>query len=259
MTSEQYVKAYLSQDAYLAINKSLIRYLGLIEANLLSLLLDRHTLFTQQEQTKDGWFFCTNQYLQETLHLGRKYVDGALLHLVEAHLVETQRKGVPAKKYYRLSFDAIKEMMTTAVCPESADLIVPAVCTESANLVVPRVQEINNKDINLNSIIERKSKKKEFDLSFVGDAYKEAFSEWLQYKQSIGKPYHTQQSVELCYRHALSFAADDPQQFRRVIEQSIANGWAGLFQLKNNNTYGSTTPSTNPPEEPRKRNYHFSF
>lgn len=249
MTSEQYVKAYLSQDAYLILNKYLVQRLGLVETTLLSLLLDRHTLFTQQEQTKDGWFFCTNQYLQETLHLGRSTVDTALAHLGQQHLIETQRKGLPAKKYFRISFDTLKSTMEHN----------NQVCQNPANFFDEKEQEINNKDINLNSIIERKSKKKDFDLSFVGDAYKEAFSEWLQYKQSIGKPYHTQQSVELCYRHALSFAADDPQQFRRVIEQSIANGWAGLFQLKNNNTYGSTTPSTNPPEEPRKRNYHFSF
>ncbi len=249
MTSEQYVKAYLSQDAYLAINKHLVQRLGLIETTLLALLLDRHTLFTQQEQTKDGWFFCTNQYLQDTLHLGRSTVDTALANLEKQHLIETQRKGLPAKKYYRLSFDTIKSTMEHD----------NQVCRNSANLIDENEQVINNKDINLNSSIERKNKKKDFDLSFVDDAYKEAFSEWLQYKQSIGKPYRTQQSVELCYRHALSFAADDPQQFRRVIEQSIANGWAGLFQLKNNNTYGSTIPSTPPAEKPRERNYHFSF
>ncbi len=254
MTAEQYVKAYLSQDAYFVINKFLVQQLGLTETTLLSLLLDRHSLFTQQEQTKDGWFFCTNQYLQETLNLGRSTVDTALANLEKQHLIETQRKGLPAKKYYRLSFDTIKSTMerNNQVCRNSADL-----CAEIE-------QVIKKEDINLNTGIERKRKKKDFDLSFVGDAYKEAFSEWLQYKQSIGKPYHTQQSVELCYRHALTFAADDPQQFRQVIEQSIANGWAGLFQLKHNTAYGNTTHSAVAPAEPtdttpRQRNYHFSF
>lgn len=249
MTSEQYVKAYLSQDAYLVVNKFIVSQLGLVEANLLSLLLDRHTLFTQQEQTKDGWFFCTNQYLQETLNIGRTTADTALANLEKQQLIETQRKGLPAKKYYRISFDNVKSIMERN----------KQVCRNSTNLIDENQQVINNKDINLNSSIERKNKKKDFDLSFVGEAYREAFSEWLQYKQSIGKPYRTQQSVELCYRNALSLSADNPQQFRRVIEQSIANGWAGLFQLKNNNTYGNTNSTTPPAEKPRERNYNYSF
>ncbi len=138
MTSEQYVKAYLAQDSYLVVNKTFVQKIGLIETTLLSLLLDRHTYFSQQNQTDNGWFYCTNEYLQTTLNLGRKFVDGALKVLENAHLIETQRKGLPAKKYFRLSFDNIKNQMAEY----------NQVCTESANLYVPRVQESNNKDNN---------------------------------------------------------------------------------------------------------------
>lgn len=138
MTSEQYVKAYLAQDAYLVVNKAFVQTLGLTETVLLSLLLDRHTYFSQTNQTDNGWFYCTNEYLQTTLHLGRKFVDGALKVLETAHLIETQRKGLPAKKYFRITFDNIKNLMAEN----------NQVCTESANLYVPRVQESNNKDNN---------------------------------------------------------------------------------------------------------------
>ncbi len=141
MTSEQYVKAYLSQDAYLTINKYLIQQLGLVETTLLSLLLDRHTLFTKQENTKDGWFFCTNQYLQDTLRLGRSTVDTALSNLENKQLIKTQRRGLPAKKYFLVSFDTIKDIMGHD----------NQVCRNSANLNDEKQQVINNKDINLNN------------------------------------------------------------------------------------------------------------
>lgn len=111
MTSEQYVKAYLAQDACLVVNKAFVQKLGLIETTLLSLLLDRYTFFSQQNQTDSGWFYCTNEYLQTTLNLGRKFVDNALKVLETAQLIETKRKGLPAKKYFHLSFDNIKDLM----------------------------------------------------------------------------------------------------------------------------------------------------
>lgn len=128
MTSEQYVKAYLAQDACLVVNKAFVQKLGLIETTLLSLLLDRYTFFSQQNQTDSGWFYCTNEYLQTTLNLGRKFVDNALKVLETAQLIETKRKGLPAKKYFHLSFDNIKDLMA------------------EDNQVCTKYEKVNNKD-----------------------------------------------------------------------------------------------------------------
>lgn len=217
--------------------------------------------FSQDEQS---YFIGSISYLQELLLCSRHTAINVMKRLEQKGLIVKEQYEISRVKHNRYKAVIPAATLSNSL-PNSSATTAPVVqqlhcgSVTTAPQVVQQLHYNNTNNNSNNSIIERKSKKKEFDLSFVGDAYKEAFSEWLQYKQSIGKPYHTQQSVELCYRHALSFAADDPQQFRRVIEQSIANGWAGLFQLKNNNTYGSTTPSTNPPEEPRKRNYHFSF
>lgn len=123
MTSEQYVKAYLAQDAFI-VNKFLVQTLGLTETVLLSLLLDRHTYFSQTNQTDNGWFYCTGESLQKTLNLGRRPLDAALKNLEAAQLIETKRKGLPAKKYFRLSFDNIKNLMAedNQVCTESTNL-----------------------------------------------------------------------------------------------------------------------------------------
>lgn len=283
MTSEQYVKAYLAQDAYLVVNKAFVQKLGLIETTLLSLLLDRHTFFSQQNQTDSGWFYCTNEYLQTTLNLGRKFVDNALKVLETAQLIETKRKGLPAKKYFHLSFDNIKDLMAED----------NQVCTESTNLCVPRVQESNNKDIITNKYIDNSSlrselsesllltptqknnnssttpysppskAKRKFDLSFIADEFREDYMAWLDYRKKINKPFKIQRSLELNYKKALELSDNDPKVFKQIIEQSIANGWVGLFELKTNSN--GTTSSNNSrgtaraeqPEEKREPDYNF--
>lgn len=283
MTSEQYVKAYLAQDAYLVVNKAFVQTLGLTETVLLSLLLDRHTYFSQTNQIDSGWFYCTNEYLQTTLHLGRKFVDGALKVLETAQLIETTRKGLPAKKYFRLSFDNIKNRMAEN----------NQVCTESTNLYVPRVQESNNKDNNnkdidnsslcselseslLSPTITEKNNsssttpysppskaKPKFDLGFIADEFREDYTAWLDYRKEINKPFKTQRSVELNYQSALRLSGNDPKIFKQIIEQSIANGWQGLFELKNINHNGTTSSNgsrsaaTGERPEQKERNYNF--
>ena len=217
--------------------------------------------FSQDEQS---YFTGSISYMQELLMCSRPTAINIMKRL--------EQKGLIVKEQYEIS--RVKHNKYKAIIPATAlsnstlhsgKSTLPVVKTLNYNSkstlpeVVNPINHNNTNNKSINSSIERKNKKKDFDLSFVGEAYREAFSEWLQYKQSIGKPYRTQQSVELCYRNALSLSADNPQQFRRVIEQSIANGWAGLFQLKNNNTYGNTNSTTPPAEKPRERNYNYSF
>lgn len=140
MTSEQYVKTYLAQDAYLVVNKAFVQTLGLTETVLLSLLLDRHTYFSQTNQIDNGWFYCTGESLQDTLNIGRRPLDAALKNLETAHLVEIQRKGLPAKKYFRIAFDNIKTAMGT----------LNQVCAKRSNLYNQNEQTYNNNKDNNN-------------------------------------------------------------------------------------------------------------
>lgn len=158
MTSEQYVKAYLAQDSYLVVNKAFVQKIGLIETTLLSLLLDRHTYFSQQNQTDNGWFYCTGESLQNTLNLGRRPLDAALKNLETAHFVEVQRKGLPAKKYFRLSFDNIKTAMG----------LLNQVCPKCSNLYNQNAQTYNNnKDNNNKDIIDNSSLRSELSESLL--------------------------------------------------------------------------------------------
>ena len=80
--------------------------------------------------------------------------------------------------------------------------------------------------------------KKGFDLSFVDDSFLAIIQEWLEYKKQRKETYKSERSVKVCYNNLLKLSGNDPQTAKEIIYQSMANNWAGLFPLKNNN-YGT--------------------
>jgi len=81
------------------------------------------------------------------------------------------------------------------------------------------------------------------DCSFIPDpSMCEAFHVWLEYKKARKESYRTQASVEACYANLAKLSAGDAETARQIIAQSMANNWAGLFELKTNN--GPTQPTT---------------
>ena len=77
-----------------------------------------------------------------------------------------------------------------------------------------------------------KSRKKELDLSFVPTDFLPIIKRWVEYKQERKQAY-TQSGIEACYHKLLELSNTNPNIAMEVEEQSIANNWAGLFELKN--------------------------
>ncbi|MEL5894203.1 hypothetical protein AAE250_11930 [Bacteroides sp. GD17] len=77
-----------------------------------------------------------------------------------------------------------------------------------------------------------KSSKKELDLSFVPADYLPIIERWVKYKQERKQAY-TQSGIEACYHKLLELSNTNPSIATSIVEQSIANNWAGLFELKN--------------------------
>lgn len=73
--------------------------------------------------------------------------------------------------------------------------------------------------------------KEPLDLSFVPDEYQDIFRYWLSYKKERGQTYK-QSGAEGCFRKLVKMSGNNPQKALAIIEQSIANNWAGLFELR---------------------------
>ena len=71
------------------------------------------------------------------------------------------------------------------------------------------------------------------DLSFIPEEYKEIYSEWIEYRNEIKKPFKSQKSVEANFKQLIKLSNNNLELANDVITQSIANGWQGLFEVKN--------------------------
>lgn len=66
----------------------------------------------------------------------------------------------------------------------------------------------------------------------------EAWNNWKVFRTELKKPLNPS-----TIKAQLSFLADQPEPVK-IIENSILNGWQGLFKIKNNNNYGNEQRNT---------------
>lgn len=72
-----------------------------------------------------------------------------------------------------------------------------------------------------------------FDLTFITDTHwLELVQTWLDYKRSRGQSYKSELSVKKFHTMLRNLSRGDLDLAARIIDQSIANNWAGLFPLR---------------------------
>lgn len=74
-------------------------------------------------------------------------------------------------------------------------------------------------------------KGKALDLSIVEPAFQPVVADWLSYKSERGQTYR-QRGLESLYRRLVELSGGNADTARRIVEQSKANNWAGLFEIK---------------------------
>ena len=85
----------------------------------------------------------------------------------------------------------------------------------------------------------------------VAHEYEQSFSAWLEYKHQRRESYKSDMSLKACYNKLVKLAGGDPAVAMAIVEQSMANNWAGLFPLKNERPNG--TNQTQPTGDPRQQ------
>lgn len=96
------MKHLLSSTAFLVLNKELARQVGLNSAVLLADLISKEEYFIANGMT-DGWFFNTEANIEKDTTLTAFQQRKCLKNLKEKSLIETQRRGIPAKQYFKIN------------------------------------------------------------------------------------------------------------------------------------------------------------
>jgi uncharacterized protein YdaU (DUF1376 family) len=77
--------------------------------------------------------------------------------------------------------------------------------------------------------------------SFVKEEFKKCFFKWMQYKTDRKEKYKSLESEKSFYNKLITLSDNKPNIASLIIEQSIANNWAGVFELKNKPVIKQTT------------------
>ena len=89
-------------------------------------------------------------------------------------------------------------------------------------------KENNNKE----EIKKEEKKKFSFDFSNFDENFIEHVNLWLEYKKERKEPYKSQKGLNAFYNKLIDYSKNDPDTAKKIIEQSMANNWAGIFELK---------------------------
>lgn len=83
-------------------------------------------------------------------------------------------------------------------------------------------------------------KKLEPNLSIVPEDFRPIVEEWLAYKKSRKESYKSDKSIGAFSDKLQELASGCPETAQKIIKQSMANNWAGIFELKNETNRRST-------------------
>ena len=87
---------------------------------------------------------------------------------------------------------------------------------------------------NNNNNNNKEKKNKEIDLSFLQKDFIPIVEKWLLYKKEKKQEYKGQTSINTFCKKLIEYSNGDAIIAEAIIEQSIANNWAGIFELKIN-------------------------
>lgn len=109
------------------------------------------------------------------------------------------------------------------------------------------IDNIDNKDNNEEKKDNKLSSKKKSsivdELTFIAKEMLPIVLEWLEYKQERKQSYKSPKSIKIFYNHLVKLSNNDADIARKIIEQSMANNWAGIFALKGDKYPTSTLPT----------------
>jgi uncharacterized phage protein (TIGR02220 family) len=140
----------LSSNSYLTVNKALARKVGLEAAALFADLAGSQLYWNNQKELEySEWFFRTREQIEEQTTLSAKVQVRCIKILVDAGLVQTKLKGLPAVTHYLIAQQEVTNLFNLISQKGSSSY------SQTAHLDTPKgsaIKNINNNNINNDNI-----------------------------------------------------------------------------------------------------------
>ena len=96
-------------DRPIAFQRVFVKVTGSITG---ALLLSQAVYWQKRTKGEDGWWWKTQEEWEAETGMTRRELEGARKDCIEAGILEYQRKGLPAKGFYRVNVAALHEALS---------------------------------------------------------------------------------------------------------------------------------------------------
>ena len=254
------LKQLLMSSSYFVRNKQIVKAIGIEAGFLLTTLIEASDGLANE----DGWFYKTSPSLEEETGLSNHKQSKIIEELTKLGILEQENKGMPMKRYFRINFNKIEELVfktqdlknSNASIKEnekqgfknfeSKDLKNSNACIEK----ISNNKELNNNNLENNNLLKEKNKKEKSknevetyinDLK-LNDDYKQLLFRYVEYRKSIKKPIKTIVPIRKILKDFSDWFSLD-EAINIVMEkewQGLEPEWIAKYkQSKTCNNYGN--------------------
>ena len=101
------LKQLLMSSSYFVLNKQIVKAIGIEAGFLLTTLIEASDGLANE----DGWFYKTSPSLEEETGLSNHKQSKIIEELTKLGILEQENKGMPMKRYFRINFQKIEELV----------------------------------------------------------------------------------------------------------------------------------------------------
>lgn len=102
----------LSSDAYIILNKYVMKAIGLHEAILLGELCSEYIYWCKEDKLQNGYFFSTRENIEKETTLSPHQQRQALKNIVNFGFVEVTERDMPKKTYYKVIEEKVYDFLS---------------------------------------------------------------------------------------------------------------------------------------------------
>jgi len=233
-----------SSGAFLSVNKTLLRHYGPEPALILSNWIDKQIYFKARFPKNDGWFFLTHEQQREQLGVTDHAIRKVKKLLRKDGILETKQMGIPAKEWYKINIWALVTLLGQDLMDSLGQGNMNPLGQEDMNslgLIKENKNKENKNKENKEKDKDLKNSPKELILENLPQEWKDndkfisTLEDYVLHRKEI-----RQSITPLSGRRlANKFIKYSPQVVIKAIEQSIENGWTGVFPEDDNGNNGN--------------------
>lgn len=260
----------IASDSFLCINKNIAKAFGLDAAVMIAELATCYNYWESQGGlTEDGMFYETVERVEENTTLTKYQQLKAIAVLEDAGVIRTERRGLPAKRYFAINEEKLLEVVDNkksknwTTGSEKTEQQESEFFDANKNREEKEKREIKKRNIRESgssapTTTATEKPKRKVSLSVTDDTATELMEdtniseplrdkvhEWLQYKSEIGDKYKTTGFKTLLKQVEQAEQKHGATAVMNQIDVAMASTWHGMFLEKIRDTRRTSNASDN--------------